>query len=297
MSIKIAFPSDELLNSNAPVTKSLFLKFCCREWKNFALPGSGNAPDAIAENPTDLYAGMDTRLATIFVPAPKSMISNVNINYTDDTNIAVAGQNLAKTVSEVALPLLLTLLGPVGAIFGAGAAVAEIGANVNTGRRNLDSADTLFETAQKRAYTIPFTLTATNSSQAKEIEAIAKTFRALALPSKQDSVNLSASEKAYPPPLWKFGVGTGLSGKIDPVWFGQTTLMVLKSVIINTAAGGSPYMVATPTEPKPLITSFSLTFVDYEPVYRSGSSLNVIMRSANTNEGGYGAIADSINPF
>jgi len=76
-----------------------------------------------------------------------------------------------------------------------------------------------------------------------------------------------------------------VDGFVDPSWLGQTSYTVLKSVNINTAAAGSPYMIKKGDDDvKPLMVSFSLVFVDYEPMYRSDTSYQIIPRSADILE-------------
>jgi len=293
---RILYPSSRLVNSNVPLENALFLKFTCKEWDNLALFANPNA-NFFAANPDDIYSGMadsvtGSFLGTIMIPAPKQIQSMTKIKYVDDTNIVQGTVNAAGQVGGVITDLALSLLpGPLK-LLGLANSVGGKVREMYTGRRDLDSTDSMFHSAEKRVYNLTFTLIATNTQEARDVATISNLFQALSLPSKQNSfgINIGAlySDKAYPPPLWRFGVGLGLGGAVDISWLGQPNFCVLQSVIINTTAAGSPYMVTDEEMgAKPMMTSFSLMFIDYEPAYRTGDTFRVVPRSASNNVEGY----------
>lgn len=281
---RILFPSSRLLNSNEPLEKSLFLKITCTPWELLSV---GQQVNNFTNDPNNIYAGMDPLICSIFIPAPKQIQSLTNIRYIDDANAVQGSINTASQVGGAITDIALALLPPPFNLIGVASAIIGAARTIETGRRDLDSTDMMFESAEKRSYNISFTLTATTEQEGRDIAKIANMFHALALPQKSTTFSFNAgapiADKAYPPPLWRFGIGTGVGSNIDPSWLGQTSFTVLKSVNINTAAAGSPYMIKT-TRPsasvKPLMTSFVLNFIDYEPVYRSDDSYQVIPRSA-----------------
>jgi hypothetical protein len=292
------YPTSRLVNSNEEQrNKTMFLKLCCRRWLDTVTSGYGLI------NPNDVYSGMDEKIATIFVPVPKQLVSSTNIKYTDDTTTATS----LKSFGVGALELITEGLGIKKAV-----------ATQTEGRRDIDNTQTLFSNAEKRSFNLSFTLLATTTEEAREVALIANTFHALALPtlkvsSSESTGSVSASagggaaigftvvgpvgipigaaigalgslikiDKGYSPPLWRFGVGMGLTGKIDPSWLGQIQLCVLKSVSINTAAGGSPYSIEdSGNMPKPLLTSFSLSFTEVDPVYRLEDGITIISKNS-----------------
>jgi hypothetical protein len=297
---RIVYPGSRLVNSNIPTTECLFLKFTCKEWENLAvssavsglplvggLVGTGMAT-SFAQNPDDIYSGMSKLIADIRLPAPKQIQSMTKIKYVDDTNIVQGMINDASQVGSFLTDFALALLPGPWSLLGTASAVAGKARDVVTGRRDLDATDSMFHSAEKRAYNLTFTLISTNKEEARQVASISNIFQALSLPqrSKTLSLNIGApyANKAYPPPLWRFGIGLGLGGNVDISWLGQTSFCVLQSVSVNTAAAGSPYMVNDPdTGAKPMMTSFSLMFIDYEPVYRDGDSYRVVPRSAGNN--------------
>jgi hypothetical protein len=283
---KVLFPSSRLLNSNQPPENSLFLKFTCKEWENLQNPISSSS-NAMVNDPTNVYAGMTPLIATIIIPAPKQIVSSTSVKYVDDSNAVQGVINTASSVGGFLTDLALTLLPGPWSLAGAASLLGGDVRKAFTGRRDLDATDSMFDSAEKRVYQINFTLVATTTEEARDVARISNMFHALALPQKAASFSVNVltpyADKAFPPPLWRFGIGTGVNGTIDPSWLGQTSYTVLKSVSVNSAAGGSPYMIEDTlekTNPKPLMTSFSLTFLDYEPVYRSEDSYKVIPRSA-----------------
>ena len=292
------YPTSRLVNSNEEQrNKTMFLKLCCRRWLD-TVTSSGYG----LINPNDVYSGMDEKIATIFVPVPKQLVSSTNIKYTDDTTTVTS----LKSFGVGALELITEGLGIKKAV-----------ATQTEGRRDIDNTQTLFSNAEKRSFNLSFTLLATTTEEAREVALIANTFHALALPtlkvsSSESTGSVSASagggaaigavagpvgivigaavgavgslikiDKGYSPPLWRFGVGMGLTGKIDPSWLGQIQLCVLKSVSINTAAGGSPYSIEdSGNMPKPLLTSFSLSFTEVDPVYRLEDGITIISKNS-----------------
>jgi|LauGreDrversion4_2_1035121.scaffolds.fasta_scaffold01537_9 hypothetical protein len=301
----IIFPSGRLTNSNEDklLEKTLFLKFCCRKFVDTVTSSALNI------KATDLYSGMDQKISTIFVPAPKQIISNTTLKYTDDTTTATSLKSLGIGALE-----FITEFGGLGKLF----------ASQTEGRRDIDNTQSLFSNSEKRSFSLSFTLLATSTVEAREIALIANTFHALALPtfktlggspggaaagagsgaaagasvgalfggvgaipgaligaSVASVSSLIPIDKGFSPPLWRFGIGTGITGKIDPSWLGQTQICVLKSVSINTAAGGSPYMIEDKGNmPKPLLVSFALNFTELDPVYRLEDGINIISKNA-----------------
>jgi len=283
---QILFPSSKLLNSNFNSDEMLFLKFTCTEWFNLATTSKTNRH---TENPNNIYAGMDPAIATIMIPAPKQIQSSTNIRYIDDTNAVQGMINTASSVGGFITDLALTFIPFVGPALGIGSFLGGMARDITTGRKDLDATQSVFESAEKRVYNISFTLTATSQQEGQDIARIVNIFHALALPKKSGAVSLNVgapyADKAYPPPLWRFGIGKSVDGFVDPSWLGQTSYTVLKSVNINTAAAGSPYMIKKGDDDvKPLMVSFSLVFVDYEPMYRSDTSYQIIPRSADILE-------------
>lgn len=306
----MVYPTSRLVNSNEEErNKTMFLKFCCRKWVDTVSKGGGSS-SYLQIKPTDLYSSMDDKIATIFVPVPKQLVSSTNIKYSDDTTTLTSLKSLGVGALE-----FFTEFAGIGKLF----------ASQTEGRRDIDNTQTLFSNAEKRNYNLSFTLVATTTEEAREVAAIANTFHALALPTlratsaeSSGGVSVSAAsgaaigasvgalaggvgaipgaiigggaaavgslikiDKGYSPPLWRFGVGMGLSGKIDPSWLGQTQLCVLKSVSVNTAAGGSPYSIEdSENMPKPLLTSFSLTFSELDPVYRLEDGIQIISKNS-----------------
>ena len=292
------YPTSRLVNSNEEQrNKTMFLKLCCRRWLD-TVSSSGYG----LINPNDLYSGMDEKIATIFVPVPKQLVSSTSVKYTDDTTTLTS----IKSIGIGALELITEGLG-----------IGKAVATQTEGRRDIDNTQTLFSNAEKRSFNLSFTLLATTTEEAREVALIANTFHALALPtlkasSAESTGSVSASagggaaigaiagpvgiaigagvgavgslikiDKGYSPPLWRFGVGMGLSGKIDPSWLGQIQLCVLKSVSVNTAAGGSPYSIEdSENMPKPLLTSFSLSFTEVDPVYRLEDGITIISKNS-----------------
>ena len=275
----------------------MFLKLCCRRWLD-TVSSSGYG----LINPNDVYSGMDEKIATIFVPVPKQLVSSTSVKYTDDTTTLTS----LKSIGIGALELITEGLG-----------IGKAVATQTEGRRDIDNTQTLFSNAEKRSFNLSFTLLATTTEEAREVALIANTFHALALPtlkasSAESTGSVAASagsgaaigavagpvgiaigagvgavgslikiDKGYSPPLWRFGVGMGLTGKIDPSWLGQIQLCVLKSVSVNTAAGGSPYSIEdSENMPKPLLTSFSLSFTEVDPVYRLEDGITIISKNS-----------------
>jgi len=294
----MVYPTSRLVNSNEEQrNKTMFLKLCCRRWLD-TVSSSGYG----LINPNDLYSGMDEKIATIFVPVPKQLVSSTSVKYTDDTTTLTS----IKSIGIGALELITEGLG-----------IGKAVATQTEGRRDIDNTQTLFSNAEKRSFNLSFTLLATTTEESREVALIANTFHALALPtlkasSAESTGSVAASagsgaaigaiagpvgiaigagvaavgslikiDKGYSPPLWRFGVGMGLSGKIDPSWLGQTQLCVLKSVSVNTAAGGSPYSIEdSENMPKPLLTSFSLSFTELDPVYRLEDGITIISKNS-----------------
>ena len=311
---KMVYPANRIINSNDPLSKMLFLKFCCRRWVDTVSSGSGVfSSNYIKVDPYDLYSGMDEKITNIFVPAPKQIVSSTSIKYTDDTTTLTSLKNFTVGTLE-----FFTEFMGIGKLF----------ASQTEGRRDIDNTQTLFSNAEKRSYNLSFTLLATTSEEARQVAQIHNSFQALALPTLRASSSSTGSvaagaasgaaagagvgalfggvgaipgaaigagigavgslikiDKGFSPPLWRFGIGTGLTGKIDPSWLGQTQLCVLKSVSVNTAAGGSPYSItdsssSESSSPKPILTSFSLTFVELDPVYRIEDSIEIISKNS-----------------
>jgi hypothetical protein len=294
----MVYPTSRLVNSNEEQrNKTMFLKLCCRRWLD-TVSSSGYG----LINPNDVYSGMDEKIATIFVPVPKQLVSSTSIKYTDDTTTLTS----LKSIGIGALELITEGLG-----------IGKAVATQTEGRRDIDNTQTLFSNAEKRSFNLSFTLLATTTEEAREVALIANTFHALALPtlkasSAESTGSVAASagsgaaigaifgpvgiaigagvgavgslikiDKGYSPPLWRFGVGMGLTGKIDPSWLGQIQLCVLKSVSVNTAAGGSPYSIEdSENMPKPLLTSFSLSFTEVDPVYRLEDGITIISKNS-----------------
>jgi hypothetical protein len=294
----MVYPTSRLVNSNEEQrNKTMFLKLCCRRWLD-TVSSSGYG----LINPNDVYSGMDEKIATIFVPVPKQLVSSTSVKYTDDTTTLTS----LKSIGIGALELITEGLG-----------IGKAVATQTEGRRDIDNTQTLFSNAEKRSFNLSFTLLATTTEEAREVALIANTFHALALPtlkasSAESTGSVAASagsgaaigavagpvgiaigagvgavgslikiDKGYSPPLWRFGVGMGLTGKIDPSWLGQIQLCVLKSVSVNTAAGGSPYSIEdSENMPKPLLTSFSLSFTEVDPVYRLEDGITIISKNS-----------------
>jgi hypothetical protein len=286
---RILYPSSRLVNSNIPLENALFLKFACKEFENLAQPtallGSGNANN-FASNPGDIYSGMWPGIAHITIPAPKQIQAFTKIKYVDDVNAIMGAINDASQVGGVITDLILSRLPPPLSLIGSASQILGKAREITTGRRDLDARDSMFHSAEKRAYNLTFTLVATTQEEARQVAQISNIFHALALPKKANSWGLNVgalyADKAFPPPLWRFGIGLGIGGAVDISWLGQTSFSVLQSVAVNTAAGGSPYMIEDSISgAKPLMTSFSLIFIDYEPVYRTGDTYRVIPRSAS----------------
>ena len=300
------YPTSRLVNSNEEQrNKTMFLKLCCRRWLD-TVSSSGYG----LINPNDVYSGMDEKIATIFVPVPKQLVSSTSVKYTDDTTTLTS----IKSIGIGALELITEGLG-----------IGKAVATQTEGRRDIDNTQTLFSNSEKRSFNLSFTLLATTTDEAREVALISNTFHALALPtlkasSAESTGSVAASagsgflqgaavgafggiptaiaggaigagvaavgslikiDKGYSPPLWRFGVGMGLSGKIDPSWLGQIQLCVLKSVSVNTAAGGSPYSIEDSENiPKPLLTSFSLSFTELDPVYRLEDGITIISKNS-----------------
>ncbi len=252
-SSKIIYPASKILNSNFPLANSLFLKMVCYEFTSLRV---GSSLSNSSASPYDVYSGIGNQIATIFVPAPKQIISNTNITYVDDTTALGSIANFGSTIGI--FNILVGLLG-----FG------------ETGLKKIDQKETLFDSAEKRAYTMNFTLSATNDQDAAQVSKLVNILHALALPEKTSNSGPLAGR----PPLWRFGIGQDITGKIDPSWLGQTKPSVLKSISVNTAAGGSPYAINHADGVKPLIVSFSLTFVESQAAYRASNSYNIISRS------------------
>ena len=272
--VSIVFPSSRLLNSNIPTTSCLMMKFACTPWKNMRDPTKSAVNSSVA---TDVCSGMSPLNAVIMIPAPKQMQSMTKIKYVDDTNALQGLINTASQIGSVVTDLIISTYNP---FLGASSMLAGKAREISTGRRDLDTTDAMFSNAEKRSYNITFTLVATSDDEAKEIANIVNVFQALSLPNKQNSWSLNIATpyqaKAYPPPLWKFGIGLGINPFIDPTWLGQTSFCVLHSVIVNTTTGGSPYMMEGG---KPLMTTVNLMFTDYEPAYRMGDSYTIVPRS------------------
>jgi hypothetical protein len=290
---RVLYPSTRLVNSNIPLENGLFLKFACREWKNLAAdalnPLNGSIANEFAADPDNVYSGMNDLIANIIVPAPKQVQFMSKIKYVDDANFVTGAINAASKVGSAITDLIVGVL--ASPLVGAASAIGGIARDELTGRRDLDSTNSMFSNAEKRGYNITFTLISTTKEEAREVAKISNMFHALSMPTKFASVSLNLgalyADKAFPPPLWRFGMGTGLGGDIDISWMGQTSFCVLQSVITNTTAAGSSYMVEDPeTGAKPMMTSFSLLFVDYEPMYRDGNSYRLIPRSATITNGG-----------
>ena len=254
----IFYPASKILNSNMPLSNTLFLKMVCTQF------GSLRTGVILSKNlnPYDVYASGGTELARIFVPAPKQIISNTNIIYLDDTTTLGTLANLGSSIGSIALQILTLGISNI--------AVSE------SGVKRVDQKETLFDGAEKRSYTLNYTLAATNETDALQIAKMINILQSLALPVKTTN---GVSEISGNPPYWRFGIGQDLTGKIDPSWLGQTKICVLKSVSVNTSAGGSPYAINHPDGIKPLIVSFSLTFLEVQAAYRETNSFNIISRS------------------
>lgn len=286
---RIVYPASRLVNSNIPLTNCLFLKFTCAEWSNMAagslLGGRGRA-DNFQKDPDNIYSGMSNLIADIRVPAPKQIQANTKIKYLDDSNVVQGLINSGSQVGNfVTDTLLSTILPSPFDLLGVASSIGGKIRDITTGRRDLDARDTLFDSAEKRAYNLTFTLISTNKEEARQVATIVNMFHALSLPQRAATFSLNVgalyAHKAFPPPLWRFGIGLGLGANLDISWLGQTTFSVLQNVATNTAAAGSPYMVDDPEMgAKPMMTSFSLMFIDYEPVYRDENSYRIVPRSS-----------------
>jgi hypothetical protein len=236
-----------------------------------------------AADPDNIFSGTAGQIATIMIPAPKQVQYMSKIKYVDEINF-ISGliQSAAKAGEEITAKFIEDNL---GSYVGTVSAVVGKTRDVMTGRRDLDIRNSMFSSAEKRAYNLTFTLLSTTKEEARQVARIANMFHALSMPIKSPTwqLNIAApyADRAYPPPLWRFGMGLGIGGNVDISWMGQTSFTVLQAVVTNTTAAGSSYMVEDPeTGAKPLMTSFSLVFLDYEPMYRSGESYRLIPKSA-----------------
>jgi hypothetical protein len=272
----LAYVPNRLVNSNIPPNDILFLKLVCTPYFNTTLATLGDYPTL---EPNDIYSGISEKLATIFVPSPKQLVSSVSVKYTEDTNFATSTVGAVEGFFEW-----------LGTGFGFGKAVA----SATTGQRDLDLTQSLFSSTEKRSFNFNFTLISLTKDEARIAANIANTFHAFALPSIESTLMPSTLslglpiptpvDKGFSPPFWRFGIGKGLNGKIDPSWLAQPQLCVLKSVSINTAAGGSPYSIedSDADTPKPVFTSFSLVFSEIDPSYRVANSITIKAKNAIT---------------
>lgn len=306
------YPAERIVNSNVPVEDMLFLKFACRKWVD-TVTGTSSNGEYIKVSPFDVYSGMEDKITHIFVPAPKEIVSTTSVKYTDDTTAVTSLSSFGLGVLE---------------FFSEGFGIGKSVASQTEGRRDIDNTQTLFSNAEKRAYTLNFTLLSLTAKEAQQVARIHNTFHAMALPTLKSSnsstggvaagagqgfvaggsigllfggagvipgiaigtaVGAIASavsvDKGFSPALWRFGIGVGTTGKIDPSWLGQTQICVLKNVSVNTAAGGNPYAIESSYDegerlPRPLLTSFSLTFVELDPVYRIEDSIEIISKNS-----------------
>jgi len=307
----IIYPTSKLVNSNEEQRdKTMFLKFCCRKWVDTVSSGAGVfSSNYIQVNPTDLYSGMDNRISTIFVPVPKQLVSSTNVKYTDDTTTLTS----LKSLGIGAIESVTEFFG-IGKLFSSQTEGRRDIDNTqtlfsNAEKRNFNLSFTLLATTTSEAREVALiantfhalalpTIKATSSSTggvasgaasgAAVGASIGVVFAGVgAVPGAGIGAaagavgSLIKIDKGYSPPLWRLGIGMGLTGKIDPSWLGQTQLCVLKSVSINTAAGGSPYSIQdTGNMPKPLLTSFSLSFTELDPVYRLDDGINIISKNS-----------------
>lgn len=272
----LAYVPNRLVSSNIPPNDILYLKLVCTPYFNTTTATVGDYPTL---DPNDVYSGINEKLATIFVPSPKQLVSSLSVKYTEDTNFATS------TIGGVE-----GFLEWLGTGFGFGKAIAA----TTTGQRDLDLTQSLFTSTEKRSFNFNFTLISLTKEEARLAANIANTFHAFALPSIDTTFMPSTLslglpiptpvDKGFSPPYWRFGIGKGLNGKIDPSWLAQPQLCVLKSVSINTAAGGSPYSIedSDASTPKPIFTSFSLVFTEIDPSYRVPNSISIRAKNAIT---------------
>lgn len=264
----LVYLPNRLVSSNNPPEDILFLKMCCRSYFNTTNSSFGSYPEL---SPTDVYSGMADKISTIFVPAPKQLVSSTNVKYSDDTNLA--------TSSASSLISGLEWLATLG--------FEKTIKSQTEGRRDLDITQSMFSSIEKRSFSFNFTLISLSLSESLVATSIANTLQALALPTIKNTTTRIISpvgipvpqDKGFSPPFWRFGIGLGLSGKIDPAWLAQPQLCVLKSVSVNTSAGGSPYSIES-SNPKPVLTSFSLVFTEIDPSYRKDGT--VIIKAKNS---------------
>lgn len=248
-----------LLNS-VPDSGSLFLKMACGDWKL--------NPGTITD---DICTGLGPLITRIYVPAPKDIEIGNSLKYADDVT---ALSNQLQGIGILEMPF----------------------AESEFGQRKLDFNDSIFLGADKRKYNLKFTLVADNINAAKQISEISKTLQALSLPTIESGYNIATSPRMFTPPLWRFGIGKGVGTKISYDWMGQITTCVLQSVRINPTAGGFPYAVASPETPLPLMVSFSLGFIEYQPVFRKqGTNDTIVTRIQAIIDSG-GTDKDSSTP-
>lgn len=275
----LAYVPNRLVSSNIPPNEILYLKLVCTPYFNTTAATFGNYPTL---QPDDVYSGvggLTERLVTIFVPSPKQLVSSVSVKYSEDTNFATSGIGTLEGALEW-----------IGTGFGFGKAVA----STVSGQRDLDLTQSLYSSTEKRSFSFNFTLISLTEEEARLAANIANAFHAFALPSIENTYMPSTAslglpiplpvDKGFSPPYWRFGIGKGLNGKIDPSWLAQPQLCVLKSISVNTAAGGSPYSIedSGADTPKPVFTSFSLVFTEIDPSYRLPDSITIQAKNSIT---------------
>ena len=173
---RVLYPSTRLVNSNIPLENGLFLKFACREWKNLAAdalnPLNGSIANEFAADPDNVYSGMNDLIANIIVPAPKQVQFMSKIKYVDDANFVTGAINAASKVGSAITDLIVGVL--ASPLVGAASAIGGIARDELTGRRDLDSTNSMFSNAEKRGYNITFTLISTTKEEAARLEALKK---------------------------------------------------------------------------------------------------------------------------
>ena len=265
-------PNPVLNYGGSDRNRGLALKLAC---SNFDVVGEGagsNYAQIVSTNPYFCTTGAPL-LASFSIPAPKEISYGVNVGFKEESHLGQSWSNwwTGWTIGEP---------------------------DSTSGRRELDAKESMFGGVEKRRMTFIVTMVAVNEEESQKIATIANALNGYSLPYYSDagewSLAFGQQTRGWSPPLWRVGIGPENSNDmtIYPEWTGQTVLSVLSSVSINTTAAGFPYSIESnkgKAISNPLFTSISMTFTDYEAVYRSENGYNIVMRSGAIEGQGYGA--------
>lgn len=270
MLVQQIYPTNQKLRSEVP----LWLKFRAFEYQGFFGRASGTF-NGVQPTPPN-------QLATIYVPAPSSLVSGVSNKFNASpvqtifdslVNLIGGAGNFVKTPKGAINPLKAT----AGILAGIGDAVSTFYtlSSYFSSVVPPDFNDNIYGGTTKRVYRFSLILPCLTDEDSFAAFAIARSFEAFSIPSTGS--NILAFKH---PPMWLFGVGPGTGPSIDFTWLTDPQLCVLANVAVNRSApDNGTYTVFTKYGLKPSVTTIALEFTEIEPIYREDGTLSILSRS------------------